>query len=383
VNQAELSQVGKRTPCAACGKPLKVPPPRETAGAASTAPAVVSFTCPACGRKYTTKPELAGKKIRCSGCGGGVRVPQPAVSAPAVAVAAQQARPSRPALKTFNEGAEPAAPPQPSHQRPSPVAVASDDEDDGRAYSLVDDFADAEEAKGPKSAEAVLPSRAEVLDKARQQAAESQSEESGPAKPKKKRRKKKQTGFFNPKDTLILVGCVLGFVAVLAFFAFRFPDFRFPLGGLLCVVGFITYLLGAVSLRQLVAEEGMLKLLFYRFFPPYQLWFVVSRWSETKDYFAFFAAGLLILGLGGAIIKQSPTGKMAEASERALKKAMRGTDSGDEAGFSVDDGQPSPPPVQRNGQASPPRVSDAEAPPGRLGGPQGQPGRARQAEIDP
>jgi hypothetical protein len=385
VNQAELSQVGKKSPCGGCGKLLKVPLPRETAAASSAAPAVVSFTCPACGRKYTTKPELAGKKIRCSGCGGGVRVPQAAASASeaAAAGAVQPSRPSsRPALKTFNDGMAQAAPAQapakPATQRTAPVAARwDDDEDDGSAYSLLDDVAEDHAANGPKAAEPVLPSRSEVLEKARQQAA--QDEAAAPKK--KKRKKKKQTGFFNPKDTLILVGCVLGFVGVLAFFAFRFPDFRFPLGGFLCVVGFITYLLGAASLRQLVAEEGVFNLMLYRFFPPYQWWFVISRWSETKDYFAFFASGLMILGLGGFIIKESPTGKKAEASEKAFQRAQEGPAFLAEAGVSDDEGAP---PAPAAGRASPPAPGAAAQRQAAPGGPQGTQRRlSRDAEGDP
>jgi hypothetical protein len=98
----------------------------------------------------------------------------------------------------------------------------------------------------------------------------------------------------------------------------------FPLGGLLCVIGFIVYTLGAYSLRQLVAEEGVLKLLLFRFCPPYQLWYSVRNWADTRDFVAFFAAGLLILSIGGAIIKTSPAGKKAEENERALQRIQEG-----------------------------------------------------------
>jgi hypothetical protein len=114
-------------------------------------------------------------------------------------------------------------------------------------------------------------------------------------------------------------------VAVLGFLAWAFPDFRFPLGGLLCVIGFIVYLLGWAALRQMVAEEGAFKALLFRFFPPYQWWFVATNWADTRDYVAFFGAGLLIMSIGGAVIKVSPTGKKAEASERAYQKAQQGS----------------------------------------------------------
>src|SRR5262249_26160558 len=88
---------------------------------------------------------------------------------------------------------------------------------------------------------------------------------------------------------------------------------------------FVVYLLGVSSLRQLVAEEGVLKALLFRFFPPYQWWFVATRWTETKDFVAFFGAGMLILSIGSAIIKTSAIGKRAEAADRADQKAKGAT----------------------------------------------------------
>jgi hypothetical protein len=133
-------------------------------------------------------------------------------------------------------------------------------------------------------------------------------------KPKKR---KKQKSFFDPKETLKLVAGVGALVVVLALAAWAYPEFRVPLGGFMCVVGFIVYVLGAVSLRQLVAEEGFIKLMLFRFFPPYQWWFIFTRWQETRDYLAFFLAGAMVMSVGGAIIKISPLGIKADADERA------------------------------------------------------------------
>jgi hypothetical protein len=80
---------------------------------------------------------------------------------------------------------------------------------------------------------------------------------------------------------------------------------RFPLGGILCVIGVIVYLLGSAALRQLVAEEGVFKALLYRFCPPYQWWYVLTHWEGTRDFFAFFLAGAAIMTIGGGIIKTS------------------------------------------------------------------------------
>jgi hypothetical protein len=110
---------------------------------------------------------------------------------------------------------------------------------------------------------------------------------------------------------------------VLAVLAWSFPDFRYLLGGLLAVIGVILYLLGARSLRQVAERESFLKLMAYRFFPPYQLWFVLTRWSETRDYFGFFVSGLLVMVIGGAVVTTSPTFKRANESEREYQKALR------------------------------------------------------------
>jgi hypothetical protein len=193
--------------------------------------------------------------------------------------------------------------------------------------SLLDELASIQGVKRPDRPGSVLSSRAELVGKVLDEAAEQEAVETQKTvekAKKKKKKKKKGSGYFDPKDTLALVGGVAVVVAVLAFLAWGYPDLRFPLGGLLCVVGFIVYLLGAAALRQLVAEEGAFKLILFRFFPPYQLWFVATNWGETKDFVAFFASGLIIMAIGGAVIKTSPIGKKAEESERAYQKTRQG-----------------------------------------------------------
>ena len=295
---------------------------KETVDTASEPVSFLRFACPACGRKFATKPELVGKKVRCSGCGAGVRVPE-ADGSPA-------APSSRPALKTYGATDQPRTRTLPA-QKPAERAVARPvaDQETGTPSSLLDDLTSIEGVKRPRRAEAVLPSRSETMERVLQTSADPEgsgtSRTSDPARKKtKKKKKKKASGYFDPKETLILVGGVSALVAVLAFFAWGYPDFRFPLGGLLCVVGFIVYLLGAVSLRQVVAEEGFVQLLLFRLCPPYQWWFVATHWEETRDFVSFFGAGLLILSIGGVVIKSSPIGKEAEASERAFQKATRG-----------------------------------------------------------
>jgi hypothetical protein len=325
VNHAEWSQIGQKLPCGGCGRTLTVPAPMETAGKSPAPASVTRFACPACGRKFATQADLAGKKIRCSGCGAGVRVPLDDETPVAPS--------SRPALKTYGDTGNSTAAPRPARGQDratrADVHPAANGQGDDSS-SLLDELESLEGLKRPRRAAAILPSRAEVMEQARQAVVEQEAIEATKtvAKAKKKKKKKKKTGYFDPKDTLILVGGLGAFVAVLAFFAYAYPGLRFPLGGLLCVVGFIVYLLGAASVRQLVAEEGAFKVLLFRFFPPYQLWFVATRWAETKDFVALFGAGLVMLSIGGAVLKTSPIGKKAEESERAYQEARQGSQDG-------------------------------------------------------
>jgi hypothetical protein len=315
---AAWSQIGQKVTCGGCGATATVPRPKETLGAENSPSPALRFACPACGRKFATKPDLAGKKIRCSGCGAGVRVPG-ANGAPAPK--------SGPSLTTTDStGTKP-------RQNPARVGAANGssrsapDSAPAGASDLLDDLASIDASDRPRRADPVLPSRAQMIDAARERS----EPEAAPQEPKapkakkkgKKKKKKKKTGYFDLKETLQLVAGVGVVVVVLAFLAWRFPGFRFPVGGLLCVMGFIVYLMGAFSLRQLVAEEGIVQALLFRFFPPYQWWFIASRWDEAKDFAAFFVAGIVAMAIGGGIIKTSPIGKMAEESDRAFQKAQQ------------------------------------------------------------
>jgi len=165
------------------------------------------------------------------------------------------------------------------------------------------------------------------MEQVRQKAVEQQAvetEKKTEKAKKKKKKKRKNSGYFDPKDVLQLVGGVGAFVGVLTFLAWGYPDLRFPLGGFLCILGFIVYALGAYSLKQLANEEGPLQGIMFRFIPPYQWYFVATHWADAKDFVAFFGAGAVILSLGGAVIKTSEVGKRAEKSEAAYQKIHQG-----------------------------------------------------------
>jgi hypothetical protein len=187
----------------------------ETVGPAAEPAPVVRFVCPACGRKFATKPEMAGKKIACNRCGAGVRVP----GGDAAAVAPSSSRPATTARARTDE----TPPPRPDRGGAARDAVRPGaDFESGDASPLLDDLVSIEEEDAPRGAGAVLPSRSELREQARQKAAEQEAVASQKAKKKKKKRKKKaEGGDALDKRVLAAVGAVgVVFVALVGFFVY-------------------------------------------------------------------------------------------------------------------------------------------------------------------
>ncbi len=317
-NQFGWSQIGQQITCGGCEKPMTVPVPMEAVGAAPPPPRTVTFRCPSCRRKFATKPEMAGKKIRCNGCGKGVRVPQGDEEPVGLT--------SRSGTSRDSESNELEAQAQLARRDSTQVDARPAAENAAIHTSpLLDELGWTKTSRRPKSHATVLPSRAELMEQVREKVAEEEAvaTEKKIQHAKKRKKKRKGSSYFDAKETLKLVAGVSALVGVIAFLAWGYPAFRFPLGGILCVIGFIVYLLGSSALRQLVAEEGVFKLILYRFCPPYQWWYVLTHWEETRDFFAFFLAGAAIMTIGGGIIKTSAEGKRAEASDRAYQKMQQ------------------------------------------------------------
>ena len=298
---------------------MTVPVPMDVVGPVTSPPRATTFRCPSCRRKFSTKPELAGKKIRCTGCGAGVRVPGgEQESAGQTTPGKSHAHPRREHLDAPARAV--------AHSAAAAERLEAVDDDERPPSPLLDELGWVKSTKRPRTAEPVLSSRTELMEQVRQKAAEEEavaSEKKAEKVKKTKKKNGKSSGYFDPKETLTLVAWVSVLVGVLAFLAWGYPGIRFPLGAVLCVIGFIVYLLGWTAIRQVVAEEGILKAMFFRFFPPYQWWYILTRWDETRDYFAFFLAGAAIMSIGGAIIKTSEEGKRAEASDRAFQQMQK------------------------------------------------------------
>jgi hypothetical protein len=277
----------------------------------------VKFACAACGRKYATRPELIGKKISCKGCGARVRVPGEAapVEPPRAAV-------SSPSI------------PHPGALRPDPdplgrLGIELEEALPGGGPAR-DGSKPGRQGRRPggERVATVLPSRTEAMEEVRRL---EQEQAEAKAKEKRKRQKvvkdamrKRVAGSLEMGDIVTLVGGCAGAAVVLGGLAWAYPGLRFPIGGVLCLLGLIVYLLGTAGFSKIAREEGDFHALGCRFIPLYKWYFLITRWSLVKDYVAFFVVGMAVMATGGVFIKMSDVGREAEASERALKAWQEG-----------------------------------------------------------
>ncbi len=371
-NFADWTHIGRQVLCGQCGRVATVPAPMEPVYADTESGLAVRFACPVCGRNFAAKRSLVGQKIRCNGCGAGVRVPAgnsfpvedasrvvlsaisastravapPAVAKPGARVSPANSFPSAGEARGVvspNPGSSRAAVSRssgnsravvsPKSVGRSAVARAADaavppvqDEARNEPSPVLEQIESIADVAHRERAAVVLPTRAETMEQARQEAAAQQAvvtQEKAEKAKRAKKKKRKNADYSDLKETLTLVAGVGVLVGVLALLAWRFPDFRFPLGGLLAVIGFVLYLLGTMSLTRLVETEALFTRLAFRFFPPYQLWFVLSHWDQARDFFAFFVSGAMVMAIGGAVVTTSQTFKRANENEREYRKAVR------------------------------------------------------------
>jgi hypothetical protein len=175
--------------------------------------------------------------------------------------------------------------------------------------------------------ECVLPPRSHWKEQERKRALSEAGEDPALtralATAKKRKRKTKRKAFFDPKDTLILLGGILGVVLLLSFLGWGYPYFRWPFGLMLLCLGFVTYLMGVVSLQELIADKSAFTLMLFRIFPPFQWLIIVNRWAEAKDFAAFFVSGGIILGLGCGLIARAPGGKYAPPPTKTARTKVQ------------------------------------------------------------
>ena len=364
-NEAELGWVNKSIDCSGCGRTILVPAPLESVGAQDDSAVTtqsldrLKFRCQKCGRKYASRPELIGKKIRCGGCGAGVRVPDPgSVSSswsPAVAQASPRESDSQATARALVKERSPRVPgdsrtvarkrvePKPE-PIPSPPNFLDDDEfpvkgapsthEVGKAdledSSVV--YRDPPDLPKPRSRgsrkeggeiiDRVLPSRSEKMAEVELEMA---AKEEAKVEKERKRKKKRSKSLANKhigggmimQDVVNILGASVVGITVISLICWQFPGARFPIGGGLTVFGFIVYLLGTFGFSKVASEEGAHYSLMCRFVPLYKWYYLFTRWDEMKGHFVFFCVGLMFLWPGLFILKISPQGQKAEASEKA------------------------------------------------------------------
>ncbi|MFO0954701.1 MAG: hypothetical protein U0835_26760 [Isosphaeraceae bacterium] len=327
LNHAEFSWCGRSMHCGGCGTKVVVPAPRE--GKAGTAAPPVSagsvkFACPSCGRKFSTKADLAGKKIKCGGCQQTLRIPDPGLVPGSGSPSA-----APPAAKV-------PTPPKISRERKttpaseSPALAALDLYDLGDASPPEDASRGSRPRSRPRgeAVESVLPSRSEAMAELSAQAAAAEAEAA--KKAKKKKKKKRSTGGLEMNEVWTLLGAACVGLVLVAGLTYAVPGARFPVGGLLCVVGFVVYLLGVYGFSKVASEEGAIYSLMCRFVPLYKWYYLVTRWDEMKGHFSFYAVGLMMLLPGILLVQLAGVKDQAGApSTAALLFGM--SDPGDEA----------------------------------------------------
>ena len=351
-NRVDSSLVGKRVKCRGCGVALVVSLPRKSTGAPSGAAAHLKFNCPACGKEFAAKPELAGKNVRCSGCQNMVQVPGDTAasaerpprrpvrthgeSSRGETPGSEEAWSSFPRVRTHGKSAKAETSPRPTSQpdrdrnsdRATPVPPPLDLEHSNyqvftqRGDLGVIAYKGADEPD--EKVESVLPPRVQLEEQMRQKAAAKADEDPALtralAAARKRKRKTKRKAFFDLKETLRLLGGILGLVLLVSFMAWGYPYFRWPFGLILVSLGFVTCFMGIVSLQELIAEKAAFILRLFRFFPPLQWLIIATRWAEPKDFAPFFVVGALTLGLGCGFIATAPGGKKADKPAKTTRR---------------------------------------------------------------
>ena len=257
----------------------------------------IRLNCNNCNRSISVGPEKAGKKLRCPDCQTVLTIPQPPV-----------------------DGGE-----NPERRRKSAPAEESDN-----APAISDPASSAGPA--PRPARAPRRKRSEVADPDNIWAqplssysspaiAEHEFEEFGiPRRQPKVRQAEEESSEVSLKGPFIIcvVGLLIGLVAI--GLAFAVPQFGLYLSYAAIGIGVLLSAWGHWQIRAMAFNESTLTGFLYLWFFPYSMYFIFSRFSETKT--AFFAQLLgnvvVIAGIIGMVLSNIQLEKAsgAESAQR-------------------------------------------------------------------
>lgn len=317
----------------------------------------ISFSCPNCGKDFKTDAGLAGKKCKCKQCDHVFVIPAARGASPSGSVrplttfddaGPSEAKPSRPAPKPARPAAAAARPSRPNYL-----------DDDFDPYSIDD-------------AMPLPPRKAEEVDE--------EEDYRGPSPVATRPRKKTKRSSSGPFAGLppIYYGIVAGVagVGVLAGAA-GITSVSVVLGAVGILGALVPLLYGSIGVLVVPFYEGALHGIACFMLWPYQLFYLITRWSDMKGPFLTYLGGVGLMVLSAMpfvfIASKRPPGQPPQFAQTPWP------------GPELPDGFPQPPSAPLPpGMVRPPRLPGMPempgipTPPGFVPRPQGVPGAPRQ-----
>lgn len=242
----------------------------------------IAFPCERCGHRFEVDRALAGKKCRCKKCGHVFIIPVP-----------RQSREASAPIQSFDASggaastAGPRRPPSPAAPRPSrldppkqpaapPVPSILDDIDD--PYDLGNSTAPAlkRAAPEPHEDEEFIPPR---------------GPKPIPSRPKKKKRNRSGDAWYENVPGWVWLS-VLGVYGTLFLLALASPSMSVVLFGVLFLTVMALYAVGAIGMLIVPFRESGVCGLMYLFVPFYALYYLMTRWSDMRQWFLTSLSGV-------------------------------------------------------------------------------------------
>jgi hypothetical protein len=257
---------------------------------------------------------LAGKRGRCKACGHGFVVPGKPKSSVAPAPAPARSRPA--ATATAKRPAE-----------PPPVDVFGLDEpgsaDDDVPTLLVDGPVPEMELDDERvpvmEVDGDGDEGEQVLPRTRIRAREPEPEKPKAKKKKKRKRGESSSSFDDIVDKMLIAAVVFAF-ALLGVSMFSTVGRALSLG--LLSLGFLVLAaIGTIGLLVVAFQESVICGLLMFFVPFYVLYYVATRWEESKRFFKIYLVGVLMFAF--AVFLGGVHAGRAAADQVRMREQMR------------------------------------------------------------